>query len=74
MLQRVVYMRIIEQLAATAPRLVADASTAQEKETDRETSVVLGGSRRSRSQNGSSTVVVTKRCSQLTKLGLGQAL
>jgi hypothetical protein len=54
-------MRIIEQLAATAPRLVADASTAQEKDADRETSVVMGGSRRSRSENGSSTVAVAKR-------------
>ena len=60
------YICIIEQLAATAPRLVADASTAHEKENDRETSVVLGVSRRARSQNCSSTVVVAKRVSQLS--------
>ena len=33
-LQRVVYMCIIEQLGTTDPRLVEDASTAQEKKKD----------------------------------------
>ena len=57
-----IHMCIVEKIGTRTPRLVEDDTTVQEKkkDTDRETSVVLVGRRRVRSQNGRSMVVVKR--------------